>query len=160
MFHPQLYLEFLEALILLSDRYTIHFRPHPVERSRLTEIYGDFFANNMNKIDIDPYKQALESIFNADAVIGESSAVLFEAHTFDEPKVFVLGTPSTVDNLGPDIRLLGKRVDTPKDLIHELNNLKTIERKTVANSKFWQSNWKSNWSEYLDKHGISQTNKS
>ena len=151
--NPDIYLDYCRSLESLAPNIDLVFRPHPSEVPRLSEIYGNYFTAPNAVFQLDEVPQALESVYNSDIVVGEQSAMLYEAQIFTNKTILVLNTPNTVGFLGDDIRYIGRYVTSAKDLLECTSNIEIAEPSKVQSHRFWNANWESAWDLFLEQSG-------
>jgi hypothetical protein len=76
--------------------FQVVFRPHPVERSRLAQTYGDFFERNGIPVDIEP--DALLALAGHAVIVGDISTALFEALAIGRA-VYAIEAPATATHV-------------------------------------------------------------
>lgn len=121
--------------------YEILLRPHPSEVNAVDKRYSNL-KNQGVKIDTSNLYDTLQNI---EVVVGmEVSTVLYEAVCFSN-KVYMMNTQYTnfYEPKSPFISF-----DNDIDLIKNIKELKTLE---YNSDYFWDSEWKSNYSDFVKK---------
>jgi hypothetical protein len=82
---------------LLRWGFHVVFRPHPIERPRLAQVYGDFFERNGIPVDLQP--NALIALAGHAIIVGDISTALFEALALGRA-VYAIEAPATATHVG------------------------------------------------------------
>lgn len=77
--------------------FSVVFRPHPIERPRLTQVYGDFFERSGIPVDRQP--DALVALATHTIIVGDISTALFEAMALGRA-VYAIEAPATATHVG------------------------------------------------------------
>ncbi len=128
--------------IIKNTKYKILFRLHPQEFPALKEVYSEFFARD--KIKIDTKQDVYSSLLDTDFVVGEFSAVLFEAIGFCK-SIFVINRPET-DLYDP--KSMFKRFSNAKELMN-LIQMHNASNK-INRDYIWEPNWEVNYKNFMN----------
>ena len=82
---------------LLRAGFSVVFRPHPIECSRLAQVYGDFFERNGIPVDLQP--DVLVALAGHAIIVGDISTALFEALALGRA-VYAIEAPATATHVG------------------------------------------------------------
>lgn len=132
----------IEVSSLLGGRYHVILRPHPLERARVYKRYPDGRAG---LVTIDQHRDIYQSLANSYTVAGEVSTGLFEAIGIVR-KILLWETPKA-------------RFSYPNHPFSSFVDAKTFAEailspdttlKNVRQEDIWASNWRANYSDYLN----------
>jgi len=135
---------YVEDIIWLNNNiknseYSILFRIHPSETSRLQTFYKPIIDLGI-QIDSQPLYNTLETV---KYIIGDISTVLFEATLFN-CIIFIFNKSINKNNI--DINYFNS-VNTIEEF---LNNIISKNYKETDASYFWEENWRKNYRKLID----------
>jgi hypothetical protein len=142
------YLRFCKNLsTCLRGRFSVIFRPHPIERRKFSsDLIDSEFENVLIDKNIDMYQSFMDSKF----VISEASTGLFEALGIVE-NIFVWTTPKS-------------KFYFPDHPFREFNTVPEVASLILSNSfqektpsgveKIWASNWLNNYMNFINYAGV------
>jgi hypothetical protein len=138
------YLEFCRELgNLVSPEYTIVFRPHPLERSRVSAPP----AGGARRIQIDQDPEIYASFAKADVVVAELSTGLFEAVGLTQ-RIFVWNTAKSRFGLPNHPFASFDRVTDLAQMIKEHKDSGIVSG--MAPEEIWASDWQGRFRGFID----------
>lgn len=143
-----LYRKVLEQLgSAARERYTLIFRPHPIERRTAESKYTELLRRCGWQIDtnLDPYASFAKSAL----VIGDVSTAMFEALAFD-CRVVLIDAPLTRQLMPADVFTSAARFDDLDDL------LAAGQRSAASREKLWADHWENRFRSFLADCSVKQ----
>lgn len=141
----EMYLELAAFLAANLRDYRIVFRPHPLERQRLTELSS---LITLGKLKIDTRLDIYDSFRNAHVVINEVSTGLFEAVGLVD-RVLIWDTPKSrfYFPVHPFESFANK-----EELLSKIQDLDLGQIVSTQAEKIWASDWEKNYQRFLEEH--------
>jgi hypothetical protein len=121
-------------------RFSLYFRPHPVERQTAQEKYSEVLRRYGWQLDpdLDPYASFSRSVL----VIGDASTALFEALEFD-CAVVLIDAPLTRQLMPEDVFSFATRFDDLELLLSAGQKAKS------ARHELWEDDWQERFRRFL-----------
>jgi hypothetical protein len=135
---------------ILSERYRVVFRPHPMERAKVKAIYGN---RRGEPFVVDEHTDIYDSMRDAAVVVGEFSTGLVESAGIVD-RVFVWQTPRSLFFFPHHPFAVCESAD---DLARRIMSSDEGRVSEKALDRIWQSGWEARYAAFLSTVGASSS---